>query len=352
MPPPSKKIQLGSTVIGSNQTSTSLNNESPKKLQPVSSGSLSTQSSTLSNRPVEDKPWNTKAIEGKTTRGEVDINSIFNNIVKVLLASYKAKYKQTPEQVATEQADSVNPHIYIGLKKNDDLLFGDIIKNPPQVDGFVIDNTPYNRNFINKSKLYIMSIISNYKTGDSSLHKLINAEISKGANFDLQKIVKILGMPPIIPVKAPVKPLRPVISSENMLELQIYKEFGVKCTTNKECYNDIANKFYKLNKNENENEITKASRDLIRNFYVTIFDYITGSDDLISTFGNKDAAYNTCMNKALNALKELNKELHDFIGARTMIDFNIKKLIIGINSIRKKINESLYITLDKYIPEI
>jgi hypothetical protein len=286
------------------------------------------------------KVWNTKAIEGKTTRGEVDINSIFNNIVKALLASYK--YTQTTEQ----QIDTVNPHIYIGLKKNDELLFGDVIVRPPQGDGYVIDNTPYNRNFVNKCKLYIMSIMANYKYGDTSLHKSINDEINNGPEFNVDVIRRILDIP--VPEKPPVICKKPVIEPELMLELQIYKEFGVKCTTAKECYNDIADKFYELNKDE----IRTRSRELIRNLYVTIFDYITGSDDLISAFGNKETAYTTCMNKAFNALTELNKEAHDFIGARTKIDFNIKKLITGINSIRKKINESLYIKSTSYINDI
>jgi hypothetical protein len=325
-----------------------------KRVQLTPTGSLSTQTSTLSNH-VEDKPWNTKAIEGKTTRGEVDINSIFNNIVKVLLSSYKAKYKQTLEEKATEQTDTINPHIYIGLKKNDDLLFGGVIVNPPQGDGFVIDNTPYNRNFINNSKLYIMSIMANYKTDGSTLHNLINAEISKGLEFDLQKVVSILRMPPIIPVKPPIAPVKPpplnTLLVGDLFKLEIYKEFGVKCTTAGECSKSIAQSFYILN----EGYISVISNELIRNLYVTIFDYITGSDDLISAFGNKKTAYITCRgkaSKALTAFTSLNKM--DFVGVRTKVDFNIKKLIIGINDIRKDVNEYINVEAneDEYIKEI
>ena len=313
-----------------------------------------TSTSRSTSNIVEDKPWNTKAIDGKTTRGEVDINSIFNNIVKILLASYKAKYKQTPEQVATEQPDSVNPHIYIGLKKNDDLLFGGVIVNLPQGDGFVIDNTPYNRNFINKSKLYIMSIISNYKTDGSTLHKLINAEISKGANFDLQKVVGILGMPPIIPVKAPPPPVieAPVISSDDMFELDIYREFAVKCSNSGECANYDAEykimldtiperklimpQFKLINQ---EKSLVKRPNGTIRNLYVFIAEYITGTE----------GAGSDPITAILEAVKEIieSSTKKEFFGFKTSKIFDINRLILKLIEIRELVRKRQKLPFNK-----
>jgi len=321
-----------------------------KRLQLTPTGSLSTQTSTLSN-PVEDKPWNTKAIDGTTLMGQVDINLFFNRIVKALLSSYNGTYKQTPDEKATEQRDTENPHIYIGLKKYN-ILFGDIIQNTRQGDNFVIDNTPYNRNFINNSKLYIMSIMANYKTDGSTLHNLINAEISKGLKFDLQKVVEILGMRPIKPtpvieapvIAAPAKPPRPgaVLNSDNMtdeqIELYIYREFAVKCSlSHQEC--DIDYDSYYASPDGRlassmpdfislvELEKTKKTDKPIRNIYVNLSEYITGTE------GGQLISIGEPIDKVITALNSLyffykdKEKATQFYAFNTPIIFNLNKLI-------------------------
>ena len=291
----------------------------------------------------EKVPWNKTLIDEITPP---NINNIFRQIYGKFSNDYLL-INHIPEEQVLANPDSGNPYIYIGLK-NDNNLFGDYLKQITFNRGESISNTPYNRNCVNKFKLYIMSIISNYKTGDSSLHKLINEEISKGANFDLQKVVGILGMPPIIPVKPPViapQVKGPVIASDDMFELQIYREFGIKCSGGKECYNEIADKFYKYN----EKEISTRSRDLIREVYVNVFDYITGSD--VPLIG-KEGAYTSCIKKTYNALRDLNVHLKVFIGARTMAYFNIAKLITIINNIRIEVNKSVNIQSKETIPNI
>ena len=273
------------------------------------------------------------------------INTYFYNFFMFYLKKYNLQYEKN--------IGGTPKYIYIGFiePETTNIIFGttDLEREFGSAgdNKLTIQDNDTNRSLVNQCKLYIMSIMANYdieKNGkDTNIYKefepLLNP-LKMPEIIDLLKIEAVVCKPPPPPVFK--------VNDEIMLELQIYKEFGVKCTTAKECYNDIADKFYEYNKDE----IRSRSRDLIRNLYVTIFDYITGSDDLISAFGNKESAYTTCMNKAFNALTELNKELHDFIGARTKIDFNIKKLIIGINSIRQPINESLNIKSTSYIKEI
>ena len=296
---------------------------------------------------AEDKvPWNTKLIDDTISP---NINNYFCQIYNKFFKDY---ILVNPPIKAKDTPDLTNPLIYIGLKNHNN-LFGDYVIKDTTINGAeFIDNTPYNRNCVNQFKLYIMSIMANYKTDGSTLHNLINAEISKGLEFDLQKVVSILRMPPIIPVKPPIAPVKPpplnTLLVGDLFKLEIYKEFGVKCTTAGECSKSIAEKFYTLN----EGSKLVISNELIRNLYVTIFDYITGGDDLIIAFGNKTSAYITCIGKASKALTALNKELDDFVGVRTRVDFNIKKLIIGINSIRKEVNKSINVDSLLYIPEI
>ena len=304
---------------------------------------------------AEDKvPWNTKLIDDTISP---NINNYFCQIYNKFFKDY---ILVNPPIKAKDTPDLTNPLIYIGLKNHNN-LFGDYVIKDTTINGAeFIDNTPYNRNCVNQFKLYIMSIIANYKTDKMTLHNLIYDEIKKGADFNLEEVVKILDIPlivrekPLTPVKpppvieAPVKPPLNTLLVDDLFELQIYKEFGVKCTTAGECSKSIAEKFYTLN----EGSKLVISNELIRNLYVTIFDYITGGDDLIIAFGNKTSAYITCISKASKALTALNKELDDFVGVRTRVDFNIKKLIIGINSIRKEVNKSINVDSLLYIPEI
>ena len=293
---------------------------------------------------AEDKvPWNKKLIDIVTPP---NINNYFCQIYDKFFKDY---ILVKPPIKPKDNTDSTNPFIYIGLK-NDNNLFGDYVIKVTTINrAEFIDNTPYNRDCVNQFKLYIMSIIANYETAGSTLHKSIHEEIKKGDNFNLQEVVKILDMKPIVPVKPQIAPVKPPPNIDpNILELQIYKEFGIKCTTGKECYNEIADEFYR----RNEGIILTRSRDLIRDVYHNVFMYITGSD--VPHLGNKEVAYTKCIKDTRTALILLNTELkgHPFTGARTGGFFNIKEMIIIINSIREQVNKSVIIASKQYIEEI
>ena len=265
---------------------------------------------------AEDKvPWNTKLIDDTISP---NINNYFCQIYNKFFKDY---ILVNPPIKAKDTPDLTNPLIYIGLKNHNN-LFGDYVIKDTTINGAeFIDNTPYNRNCVNQFKLYIMSIIANYKTDGSTLHNLINEEISKGLKFDLQKVVEILGMRPIKPtpvieapvIAAPAKPPRPgaVLNSDNMtdeqIELYIYREFAVKCSlSHNECDTDydayyasengraasFMPDFIKLDALEK----TKKTEKPIRNIYLNLSEYITGTEGLqvmTTTIDKIIAAFNS-----------------------------------------------------------
>jgi hypothetical protein len=280
------------------------------------------------------------------------INTDFANSFKYYFDTLKVR----TNYIFTEYVDDL---LFIGLIEND-IIFGTTVKQID--DGLVkqlnlitvlyIKLTDDNVKLVNQFKLYIMSIMANYPIQkDSNIYKQIKPLLNP---LKMPEIMKILDIKPDVPVCKPppaLPPPPPKVNDEIMFELQIYKEFGIKCSGGKECYNEITDNFYKFNEGEIPN-LKSSNNELIRNIYVNIFDYITGSE--VPTIGSKDYAYTTCITKTHKSITDLNEKLKkdEFIGARTRSYFNISKLVKHINIIRIEVNKSVKIDIKQYIPEI
>lgn len=264
------------------------------------------------------------------------INQDFASLFKYYLSSNDIK----KDNFLTVNDDDVDI-IYIGLKENENIIFGDIIKQ--YRDGLIIEikfkellhikNTPENINFVNQFKLHMMSIMANYTLNGHKLLIELNDPIKK---LDYSAIMKLLEIKEVPVVKPPPAPLQ----NDDMLELYIYREFGIKCILKGECYKSIETKFFQNNPNIQRNKLKEST---FRDLYVNLFDYITGSE--ISVF-SKEKGLLSCVEKIDVALKDLKIILTEYVfnGARTNYKFNIKTLITCMNNIRVKVNASLEIT--------
>jgi hypothetical protein len=273
------------------------------------------------------------------------ITSISDETIGTYIDTYISLKKTNPEQVDLKNM----LYIYIGLIDQNGVIFGH--NSIPKTQGinsklFILD-TPYNRRHINKFKLHIMSIMANYTLKNG--HTLLTDLDTPIKALDIPKIIEILEIKEdsTLAVKPPPTPLQ----NDDIIELYIYREFGIKCSGGKECYNEITDNFYKLNEGTIPN-LKSSNNELIRNLYVNIFDYITGSE--VPTIGNKESAYTSCIMKTHKSITDLNSKLNkdEFIGSRTKYYFNIKKLIMRINIIRIEVNKSVNIKSTEKIPDI
>ena len=261
---------------------------------------------------------------------------------------------------------SNNKKIFIGFNKSNTYIFGnnDIpIADTITIDqALFIDDIPINRTYVNQFKLYIMSIMADYPIQKDGKNTNIYKEITTLLNpLKIQDIMELLGidalpapappaaLPPAPPAALPPAP-PPVskVNDDDMLELYIYREFGIKCILNGECFKLIDSKFYTNNPNITRNSLNESP---FRDLYVNMFEYITGSEgSLIS----KEKGLLSCVDKIDIALKNFKKILinvHVFKGPRTNHEFNVIKLIIRINIIRKEVNSSVGITGQHHINE-
>ena len=248
--------------------------------------------------------------------------------------------------------------IYIGfyeeLRK---ITFGSVLdfakttkqKSLPDDPLYYITITPESTIVVNKFKLYIMSVMANYNMdGQKSLYDRLQAPINTYSN-DPNVIMKELNMElvkaPPKPVNAPPDPvnaLGPSQSDDDILELNIYKEFGVKCTLDGgECHGKIKDDFII------KNNLTKHTKieGYIRDLYVNVFDYITGSEIPIKLVTNRTQAIQksiTNIEKAISYIYKQMKKSPTFIGARTELRLEFNTLLKIFNLIRKDVNKSIF----------
>jgi hypothetical protein len=270
------------------------------------------------------------------------VNSYFYKLFMFYLIQHELQY----EKIITKDPT----YIFIGLIEQEErnIIFG--TRNLNREIGsavsnkLTIDDTPSNIKLVNQFKLYIMSIMANYTLSNgNTLFKDLDAPIKA---LDIPKIIEILEITEIKEdATVSVKPPPP--QNDDMLELHIYKEFGIKCILKGECYKNIDEKFFKNNPTIKRGALKEST---FRDLYVNLFEYITGSE--ISVF-SKEKGLLSCVEKIDVALKDLKTILtgDEFNGPRTSYKFNIKTLIPHINKIRGVVNKSLEITGGYHINE-
>ena len=286
----------------------------------------------------------------------LDPDKLNNNFAQIFL-SYLTKTNEKTEKNKL----GTSKYIYIGFHDiNDILIFGttDIDNKPTtttnktsSTNQLTIDDTPKNRILINKFKLYIMSIMANYKINDTNLYKKLEPLISPDIN--VPEIMNILE--PDVPVCKPapaVPPPPPKVNDDDMLELNIYREFAVKCTTQfstsscvkydndyKSYWNIKSNphkiEFDKIITEGNKSAFTNARPQLFkrdeqfRNLYVNMFEYITGTE------GNNSGFEYIII--SLRYLKFISNDT--FYGFKSELKINIDKLVSMLNLLRDKVIE-------------
>ncbi len=278
---------------------------------------------------------NKKLLGGAGLNKPSPINIEFNKIIYIFILDKLGGDGFDPKP---DSPDDKTEYIYTGLSHVDsNIVFGDVIGSKVLVTHKEL-KTDKNREIINKFKLHIMSIMANYPiklvTKDSYVYKEITPLLNP---INIPKIMDILKIPAIV---KPVAPPASNLSDNDMLELNIYKEFGIKCILKGECYKYIEGKFFHNNPTIKRNQLKDST---FRDLYVNLFDYITGSE--ISVF-SKEKGLLSCVEKIDVALKDLKPLLTEYVfnGARTNYKFNIKTLIKCMNDIRVKVNTSLEIT--------
>lgn len=258
----------------------------------------------------------------------VKINDSFCQLFLFFLKTQNLQYEKTKISVDKK-------YIYTGfIDPITHIIFGssDITDKPTTLIQVTIDDTPLNRQLVNQFKLHMMSIMANYTLqGGTTLYERINPLLNPLKIPDIMKVLEIKEVP-VVPQVVKV--------NDDMLELYIYREFGIKCILKGECYKSIETKFFQNNPNIQRNKLKEST---FRDLYVNLFDYITGSE--ISVF-SKEKGLLSCVEKIDVALKDLKIILTEnvFNGARTNYNFNIKTLITCMNNIRVKVNASLEIT--------
>ncbi len=299
--------------------------------------------------PVEaSAPWNSQLLQhtiGSSTTG--DINILFDRSYKNFLRSYQVKYPMSSE----ETKEPSDRFIFTGLKINDNILFGDLVNSADDGQNCTDINNSYHRKVVQMFKLYIMSIISNYPYKGTTSHQLINAEINNGKKFNLQAVKDILDVPVIQPPAIPpVKPSRPPMSSDDSLELQIYREFGVKCPSDHACmtydgkyyanYKKLFPNFVFNDKNKTEPDLgdiierrgrgnVEFNPDIqLRNLYVNIEEYITGNEGATAGFNKFIKFY-----KITVALRYIKKYTETDLFYGINIKEPLKPLIIDMNKL-------------------
>jgi hypothetical protein len=205
---------------------------------------------------------------------------------------------------------------------------------------YYIENNDTNIIVVKKFKLHIMSIMANYTLSNGhTLFTDLGDPINK---LDLPTIIKILEIKEDEKAAPVLPPPTPPLQNDDMIELQIYREFGVKCTLARECHNKIKDNFFK---NNNIKEHDSTMDEHIRNLYVNAFDYITGSEMALPMIKSKDKVLLDgigYIEKAIIAIYEkLNKDKY-FNGARTNIRFDITTILSYFDKIRKnQVNTSI-----------
>ena len=228
-----------------------------------------------------------------------------------------------------------NPKIFVGFIDTIDkveILFGTVAVTYPRSNTTFIDNTEDNKELVNKFKFYMMSIMSNYSIKKDGIDTTIYNEIKKllHSNNQISKIAELLQIEPPSPECKPppspeckpppapeCKPPPPKVNDDDMLELHIYKEFGIKCILKGECHKNIDEKFFNNNPTIKRNGLKEST---FRDLYVNLFEYITGSE--ISVF-SKEKGLLSCVEKIDVALKDLKTILTGgvFNGPRTKYPF-------------------------------
>ena len=289
---------------------------------------------------------------------DIDTDKLNNDFAQIFL-SYLTKTNEKPEKNRL----GTNKYIYIGFHDiNDILIFGttDIDNKPTtttnktsSTNQLTIHDTPNNRILINKFKLYIMSIMANYKIKDTSLYKTLEPLISPVINMpEIMKILSVEPLPVCKPTLPPPPPPVVKVNDDDMLELNIYREFAVKCTTQfstsscvkydndyKSYWNNKSNPhkidFDKIITEVNKSAFTYARPQLFkrdeqfRNLYVNMFEYITGTE------GNNSGFEYIII--SLRYLKFISNDT--FYGFKSELKINIDKLVSMLNLLRDKVIE-------------
>jgi len=208
---------------------------------------------------------------------------------------------------------------------------------------FYITITDKGNIIVNKFKLYIMSVIANYNMdGQKSLYDILKEPINKYTD-DTTEIKGILSMKPVNappesvnappePVNAPpepVKALTPSQSDDDILELMIYREFGVKCANRGQCLK-YDEKYGLLLESTTGIKNFDASKWYIFNIYNNIFEYISGTEGGTSSFIKIITSFDYIYNQS---------KKNEYYGFNTKKTFNIIKLLLKIKEIRKKVRE-------------
>jgi hypothetical protein len=308
-----------------------------------------------------------KNMMGGATKQEVPekpdekiINNNFRDLFMLYLSNQEPKLNYDKGIITSSKGT-----IYVGF--NDTVTkdtFGIIRKvgdikdtNCENIKNYIVDTT-LNKSLVNQCKLYIMSNIANYTLSNG--HTLFTDLDEPIKALDIPKIIEILEVKEdekAAPVLSPVSK----VNDDDMLELQIYREFGVKCTTQfstsscfkyDEEYKDYwikkanPNKidFKKVLSDDEKQKITGAGAKLfkqpeqLRNLYVNMFEYITGTE------GN-NSGFET-IRYALHYLKMISN--NTFYGFKSGLIINIDKLIDIVNKIRNNVIDRQLIKNNPY----
>jgi hypothetical protein len=289
----------------------------------------------------------TKKINKKMLGGSArtTLNKDANSINQDFADSFKYYFQELKVRMDYNVSDEEDL-IFIGLIDKDTLFgttvkqsTGGIVKYIHLKTALYINFKDDNVKRINQFKLYIMSIMANYPLqGGNSLYTKITPLLNP---LKISEIMKILDIPEDIKASLPVKP--PPLQNYDLLTLNIYREFGVKCTLDGgECHGKIKDDF--INKNQ---PLTREPiiEGYIRDLYVNVFDYITGSEMPIKLVMNRKQAIQKSINNIEKAISYIYDKMNNsltFIGARTSVKFEFKTLLQIFNIIRKDVNNSIF----------
>ena len=190
----------------------------------------------------------TKKINKKMLGGSArtTLNKDANSINQDFADSFKYYFQELKVRMDYNVSDEEDL-IFIGLIDKDTLFgttvkqsTGGIVKYIHLKTALYINFKDDNVKRINQFKLYIMSIMANYPLqGGNSLYTKITPLLNP---LKISEIMKILDIPEDIKASLPVKP--PPLQNYDLLTLNIYREFGVKCTLDGgECHGKIKDDF-------------------------------------------------------------------------------------------------------------
>lgn len=304
------------------------------------------------------------------------LNIQFREVIMSMLVifGYIPKYNVTDKE---DGDDKVNPNIYIGLIKTGSskyISFGKEISDKEASDNeiptqFLIPNSHTNRMCIYYIGWYFFDILypkarDAVLVGDFKGWIQRNPPTTKTVTVTVTAPAAECHVPP--PAAAPCPEAKPppcpklplaakpapcpppaeciqIMSADDKFELQLYREFSVKCSSGKgECikYNE---KYNDTNAHIDVGllkKLTDSKQFPIRDLYVNMMEYITGNEGM----GNP-------MNKILEAFKmigmitnETYKKKFYWIKLNEMVD--IKKLLDMSINIRNKVRKSQLLPLE------